>query len=188
MTKELILVTGGVRSGKSLFAELLAEKSGKEVIYLATAQCKDEEMEKRIKQHQLRRPEHWITVEEPYHVSSKLAQVTVEQIVLLDCLTVYLTNHLLKLAPDPEQIKNWGEIEAELLATIDDLIEAANKCKGDVVIVSNEVGFGLVPPYILGRVFRDLAGLANQKLSSKATKVFLVVAGIPLELKTLAFK
>ncbi|MBS4024912.1 MAG: bifunctional adenosylcobinamide kinase/adenosylcobinamide-phosphate guanylyltransferase [Clostridia bacterium] len=188
MTKELILVTGGVRSGKSLFAEKWVKNSGKEVIYLATAQCKDQEMEQRIKLHQLRRPDHWVTIEEPNDIPSKLIQITEGQIILIDCLTIYLTNHLLKLVPDPDQVNNWWEIEGELLSIIDDLVEAAVNCQGDLVIVSNEIGLGLVPPYILGRVFRDLTGLANQKLSSQATKVFFVVAGIPLELKSLAFK
>ncbi|MDW7673770.1 MAG: bifunctional adenosylcobinamide kinase/adenosylcobinamide-phosphate guanylyltransferase [Bacillota bacterium] len=187
MTENIILITGGVRSGKSLFAEELVKKAGREVVYIATAQSKDKEMEQRIRLHQERRPTSWLTIEEPLDIPARLKELTDNQVVLIDCLTVYLTNHLLKLLPDPDAVVDLPKVEAEMIAIIDNLVSACQECKSKIMVVSNEVGLGLVPPYLLGRVFRDMSGLANQKFGLVADQVFFVAAGIPIELKSIAY-
>ncbi len=180
------MVTGGARSGKSRYAEQLAAQTGERVLYLATARALDGEMEERIARHKAQRPAGWHTIETPLNLAGV---ITVEaghhDGLLLDCLTVFLTNRILAHPvdwdkPDRNQL---NEIEAELLGEVKAIVEAARQTSAPLIVVTNEVGFGIVPLSPLARFFRDCAGRANQRLAEAATSVFLVVAGIPLRIK-----
>ncbi len=172
---------GGSRSGKSEFAERMAEQSGKRVIYIATAAVIDEEMAARVRLHQERRAKDWLTVEEEIDILGLLNKGGKGDVFLLDCATVWLTNLLFeqqRLAPDIAP----DIIERRILEQVAGLVETTKKGL-DLIIVSNEVGLGVVPEHHLGRLFRDLAGKANQILAAGAGSVFLVIAGIPMEIK-----
>lgn len=174
-----MLILGGVRSGKSSYAEKVAAGLGSRVVYIATAEAKDEEMKARIQNHQLNRPAHWSTLEAPDHVA--LALSTFEDrpdALLLDCLTLLVSNILLKLEANPP-----ATIEAAVLAEIEALLAVQQELAVPLIVVSNEVGLGLVPPYPLGRVYRDLLGRANQHLAALANRVIFMVAGIPMIIK-----
>jgi adenosylcobinamide kinase/adenosylcobinamide-phosphate guanylyltransferase len=183
----LILVLGGARSGKSTYAEQLASQSGSRVTYIATAQGLDAEMAARIAAHQNKRASTWETLEIPYDVGKAFQARPASadaDIVLLDCLTLLVANLVMRAsvdveAPDERLANEWvaGEIE-QLQAAIRDR-------PPDWIIVSNEVGMGLVPPYPLGRVYRDLLGWANQRLAAFADEVYFMIAGIPMRLTPL---
>ncbi|MCM3268225.1 bifunctional adenosylcobinamide kinase/adenosylcobinamide-phosphate guanylyltransferase [Paenibacillus elgii] len=178
-----VLVTGGARSGKSGFAEKYAAVLGHEGLYVATAQAYDDEMRRRIDLHRQSRSERgfrWTTAEEPFALAELLERSTAP-VVLVDCLTLWLSNWLLRLEQEPDA-------EAQLEAKIDSLAAIFAAAKQPTVLVTNEVGAGLVPEYKLGRIFRDLSGRMNQRLAREADQVFLVASGIPLELKSMAFK
>lgn len=184
MKGRLILVLGGSRSGKSEFAEKMALNLGKRVIYVATAAVRDEEMADRVRLHRARRPAHWETVEEEKALLGVLGRGQPGEVFLLDCATVWITNLLLDDSiPVPGaglQEKNDYILEQSIL-----LAETV-KTGAHLIIVSSEVGLGLVPEYPLGRVFRDIAGMVNQALAERADQVYFTVAGIPLELKSQA--
>jgi len=163
----LTLVLGGARSGKSTYAEALIESAGGGT-YLATAQALDTEMQDRVRQHRGRRGELWQTVEEPLDVAGELRK-NGDRPVLVDCLTLWLSN---MMAAD-------RDIERET----DTLVSAASECKAPVVIVSNEVGLGIVPDNALARAFRDEAGRVNQQMAAAANRVVFVAAGLPLIMK-----
>lgn len=168
--RSVTLVLGGVRSGKSHFAQKLAEKESS-VAFVATAKAVDEEMRNKIHRHQQERPKQWRTVEEPLDLARVFDECAQQfKILLVDCLTLFVAN---VLEADPEMVN----------ARIDGLVEALRKVPTSVVLVSNEVGSGVVPPYPSGRQFRDLLGEVNQKVASVADKVVLMVAGLPLVLK-----
>ncbi|NLN19806.1 MAG: bifunctional adenosylcobinamide kinase/adenosylcobinamide-phosphate guanylyltransferase [Firmicutes bacterium] len=177
----LILVLGGARSGKSAVAEKLVAESGLPVTYLATARVADDEMRERVIRHQQRRPKDWTTIEAPGDVH-EIIDETCQRAYLIDCLTLYLSNCLMDLEKEG---LSPATLQEECLKKVDALIEAAGRSPGLVVIVSNEVGQGVVPAYPLGRLFRDLAGWANQRVAAAANEVFFCVAGIPVELKRL---
>ena len=179
----ITLVIGGARSGKSRHAQDLAQRrsGGAPVLYIATAQAGDDEMRERIARHKEDRPAHWRTIEEPLDVSGALRK-TDAAVALLDCLTFFVVNHMLKGGDAAVcEADTWDSPGAE--AAVDDLMEAARSHKGDVIIVTNEVGLGLVPDTPLGRAFRDTAGRANQAAAAQADQVILMVAGIPLQVK-----
>ncbi|MBC7189111.1 bifunctional adenosylcobinamide kinase/adenosylcobinamide-phosphate guanylyltransferase [Candidatus Aerophobetes bacterium] len=171
---ELILVTGGTRSGKSRFAIELASSFSEKVIFIATAPRNvDEEMEKRIKKHRFSRPSWWEVVEEEKDVASHLARInSPEYAVIIDCLTLLISNLLIE-----------GKKEEEILNDVGKIADLGRKTGRATIIVSNEVGWGVVPATNLGREFRDIAGLANKLIASKADRVYLLVCGIPLKLK-----
>lgn len=181
-SSKVILITGGIRSGKSKFAEELVEKTGKEIIYLATAKvdAEDLEMKKRVNLHQKRRPVSWFTFEEQQDLSNVLKLENLEKYhsVLLDNLSNILTNNF---------FVNESEItEDDLEAIVNSTISTINelKIKGiNVVIVTDEVGLSLVSPYKSGRQFQDYLGLLNQKVAEICDEVYLVVAGIPVQIK-----
>ncbi len=186
----LILITGGVRSGKSTFAEKLAGESGKKVIYLATARIEDDEMLERVARHQARRPANVRTIEEPLKPHLVLEEEgDGSTLILLDCLTVLMSNIFLEDIDQHGAVRQGEDIFAdeELLKaaaerTLDYIkifSETAFRCPADVVVVTNEVGMGVVPDYPVGRVFRDLSGRANQAVAAAADQVWLVVCGIP---------
>lgn len=177
MNKELVLILGGARSGKSSFAQRLAKRVGSNVLFLATAQAGDDEMAERIARHKASRPATWRTIEEPLELALVLqTEAASADVVIVDCLTLWLSNLLLR---------EGGASETEVLGQVDSLLDVYEKGAASYILVSGEVGLGLVPPYPLGRAYRDIMGWMNQKLARRADKVFLMLAGIPLELKSL---
>lgn len=173
--KQIILVTGGVRSGKSKYAEQRAVQMGFRRLYVATAEAKDEEMVGRITEHKKRRGEGWLTVEEPVQIADVLTERRGRiDCALIDCLTLWISNLLLR--HDRKYVEHKVE---ELLATLPRL-------DFSVVLVSNEVGWGIVPDNPLARQFRDFAGWANQRIAAIATEIILMVAGVPMTVKKLA--
>ena len=172
MAKQIILITGGVRSGKSNYAEMRATELGHRRLYVATAQAKDQEMARRIAEHRQRRGGEWATLEEPLDLAQALmAQSGLADCALVDCLTLWLSNLLLQ--SDAKQAKERVEHLVHTLPALD----------FHVLLVTNEVGWGIVPDNPLAREFRDLAGWANQQLAAAAHEVVLTVAGIPIVAK-----
>lgn len=179
MSASIILILGGARSGKSQYAEQLATQMGEQVLYIATAEAKDDEMAARIKAHRLARPARWQTLETPRNVGPSLAALDQRpDVLLLDCLTLLVTNIILALEARPE-----AEIEAAVRAEIEAIIAAQAALEAPLIVVSNEVGLGVVPPYPLGRLYRDVLGRANQHLAARADSVLFMVAGIPMTVK-----
>jgi adenosylcobinamide kinase/adenosylcobinamide-phosphate guanylyltransferase len=181
---QLILVLGGVRSGKSRWAEHLAA-AAPPVTYLATAQAGDTEMAGRIDLHRQRRPPDWRTVEEPWNVAQSLARIVqpaggapaATGSVLVECLTLWMTNRLLGIPGHP------AEERPVILDAVEALAVAARDGRGRVIVVSNEVGLGILPANALARRFGDLLGEANQRLAAAAAEVYACWAGIPIRLK-----
>lgn len=175
----LILILGGARSGKSSYAEKLAAEMGDRVLYIATAEAKDDDMAARIKAHRLARPSQWQTLEAPRNVGEALSRIDAQpDLLLLDCFTLLVSNILLAQETEPEAV-----IDAAVQAEIEALSSAQAQLGVPLIGVSNEVGLGLVPPYPLGRVYRDILGRANQRLAAKADKVIFMVAGLPMIVK-----
>jgi len=181
----VILVLGGARSGKSSLAEKLARQMSDHVFYVATAAAHDEEMAERIRQHRARRPATWKTLEETHRLPELLMELPANSVVLIDCLTLWVSNLLLDQTM-PRDGAGESEKELYIVAEAGRLLEAARKRGHRVVMVSNEVGNGLVPDKELGRKYRDIIGRVNQLVAGEAQKVYLVIAGIPLDLKVLA--
>lgn len=189
MRGQIITVLGGARSGKSTFAERLARKLDQPTAYIATAQNRDGEMGERILKHQASRPETWETVEEPYELATAITRASLtNKVILVDCITLFLSNLLLQGLGDLDSNDNPPlpqSLERDLLQRMDEVIQAALVCPSLVIFVANEVGQGIVPLYRSARVFRDVAGRANQLLAKHSSKVFHVRAGIATELKSL---
>ena len=185
----VVLVTGGARSGKSAFAETLAARRGERVVYVATATAGDTEMADRIAHHRARRPASWRTVEAPLEIVTGLAAVDAGiEAVLVDCLAVWAANRLLALG-EPAEDGWWdrvGALERVLTEELDRVVTTGLASPWELVLVTNEVGFGVVPPTELGRAYRDLLGRLNQAVAARADAVFLVVAGLAIEVKQLA--
>jgi adenosylcobinamide kinase/adenosylcobinamide-phosphate guanylyltransferase len=181
----LTLVTGGARSGKSQFAERLAARGRAPVLYVATAEILDDEMAARVKEHQARRPAEWGTLETRTEVGRALAALPAPPgTVLLDDLGLLVTNHLLDLCGPADPTRETARSLGRMLAAEIDRLERARAASGwDVIVVTNEVGLGIVPATPLGRVFRDALGRANQALAARADEVYLLVAGLPLRIK-----
>jgi adenosylcobinamide kinase / adenosylcobinamide-phosphate guanylyltransferase len=180
LPNQLTLILGGARSGKSTYAQKLAEQDGRPVVFVATGVAFDAEMAARIAAHRAERPAHWLTLEAPAGVAKAVNEsAPLGCVILLDCLTLLANNVLLAL-PDPE---NGLAAQAALDAEVDALLETWAREEKDWIIVSNEVGLGLVPEYPLGRVYRDVLGRANQRLARAATRVVFMVAGLPLPVK-----
>ncbi len=189
MEKRMVLVIGGARSGKSTFAQGLAEGSGLAVCYLATAEAGDEEMMRRIRHHRRARPPGWSTLE--LEGGTRLGELPRGcGLALLDCFTVYLSNLMAASGlswaaededamPEDEVLRRMEMCEHGSL----DMIESLRRGAQALIVVSNEVGMGVVPPYRLGRVFRDLAGRLNQRLAERADEVYMVAAGLALRMK-----
>jgi len=176
----LTLILGGARSGKSSYAQSLAEETGKSVTFLATAQAQDEEMSARIRKHRAERPPDWETLEIPFGISSHASQLKTE-VVILDCITLLVTNVLMQFVKD--DLVDEAPFTQALQNEVDELIASIRRGNQNWIIISNELGLGLVPPYQMGRVYRDLLGWANQRLAHAADKVIFMVAGIPTVIK-----
>ena len=169
LLQKLALVLGGAASGKSAYAESLVVRLNRPKVYLATAEAWDIEMQNKIAFHRKRRGSGWRTIETPRGAAQALRGILPTEAVLLDCATLWLTNHLLA--------------EADLEAEETELLAALDRCPAPVTVVSNELGLGLVPETTLGRRFRDAQGRLNQKLAAQADLVVFVAAGLPLVLK-----
>jgi adenosylcobinamide kinase/adenosylcobinamide-phosphate guanylyltransferase len=173
---KITFILGGARSGKSAFAEGVAKKYN-DVVYIATAEAKDDEMRERIRIHRARRPFNWKTVESPYHVDRVVSDFNGKaDLVLIDCITFYITNMLLSTA-------NSKQRQMQILDEIDKLRRVCRESRSDIIIVSNEVGLSIVPDNALSREFRDIAGCANQILAGEADEVYFMVAGIAQRIK-----
>lgn len=187
--KNLTLITGGVRSGKSLFAESLAHQYPGAVHYLATMPHLpgDEEQRQRIDRHRGRRPDHWQTVESPYRLDQTInALPNVDSFCILDCLSVYVSNLIIGEKQEGMVVDPYQR-EAAVLAQVDTVLAAIrSKHQIEFVVVTNEVGWGIVPESALGRAFRDALGIANQKFAQEADVVFLTCLGLRVQLKPAA--
>lgn len=170
---KITFILGGARSGKSAYARELANRQKKKVAFIATCEPLDKEMRERIRLHKKNRPSNWKTFEEPLFVSKILKEITnIYEIILIDCLTLLISNLLLKGSKE-------GGIEKE----INKILSMLKKNKNKSIIVSNEVGLGIVPDSRLGREFRDIAGRINQQVAEKSDEVFFAVSGIPWRIK-----
>jgi adenosylcobinamide kinase/adenosylcobinamide-phosphate guanylyltransferase len=179
----LILLLGGARAGKSACAMRLAQDaeraSGDEVCFIATAQGLDEDMTKRIARHRTERPTHWRTIEEPCQIDEALRQVSGAGVVVVDCLTLFVSNWLMRHEDEHECEQFVRRITRNFLVL-------ARTRQQTIICVSNEVGLGVVPDTSLGRVFRDLLGRVNQEFAAAADEVYLLIAGLPMKLKPIA--
>lgn len=182
----LTLVTGGARSGKSSFGESILENMDGEILYIATAQAFDDEMKDRIKKHQEGRPSNWTTLEGYKNLSQKI-QPYKEKIsaVFLDCITIMVTNLMLDEDCDWDKItpEEANKIEAKIFKEVKELIKTLKELDIPVIIVTNEIGMGIVPGDKLSRIFRDIAGRINQYIGREVGTVYLVVTGIPIRIK-----
>lgn len=170
---ELILVTGGVRSGKSNYAQHLAKSFKSEVIYIATAEALDSDMKERIRRHKKSRDKSWVTIEEPIDVLGAVKKLSARRrVVLLDCLTLFISNLILK-----------GLSDKAIYTEVRSILKGLRLKSDAAIIVTNEVGSGIVPDSKLGRRFRDLQGRVNQIISGEADSVYLLVSGIQIKIK-----
>jgi adenosylcobinamide kinase/adenosylcobinamide-phosphate guanylyltransferase len=176
----ITLILGGARSGKSSYALQLAGESGKSVTFIATAQAFDDEMSVRIQKHKMERPAHWQTLELPLHLAPNVSPIQ-SDVVILDCVTLWVTNLMMQFVKD-DLVDEAPFMQAAQTET-EALLAAIRKTEQEWLIVSNEVGLGLVPPYQMGRVYRDGLGWVNQRLAQEADKVLFMVAGIPMMVK-----
>lgn len=183
----LWLITGGVRSGKSRLASRLARESGERVTVIATAEAGDAEMAGRIAAHREARPAAWTTVEEPLALAAALGAVErSEECVVIDCLTLWLANLLVKAWPDGEDAPRGAlELEREVGDEVAALLACAAARDGLTIVVSNEVGSGIVPADARSRLYEDVLGAANSSVAAAAERVYLCVAGQAVELKSL---
>lgn len=180
---KIVYITGGARSGKSSLAQDMAAPY-KKVAYIATGINTDEEMQRRISLHKQNRPAHWDTFEQTKDID-RLVLKGAYDAYLLDCVTVLLTNIIFEHCGNPEEITLQEQEKIEEIAVnyIHKIMLTAIVRRRDLILVSNEVGMGLVPDYPLGRFFRDLAGRVNRMIAAEADEVYLVVSGIPMRLK-----
>lgn len=180
-----ILITGGARSGKSRFAHELAAKLSEAVLFVATAEAGDEEMKQRIEEHKRSRPKTWSTLEVTSHVGSHIQQrLSGAGVVVVDCITL-LVNNIFNRFNDREDEHMYASLlEEELMSEIGELLECINQVNASFIIVTNEIGLGVVPADRVSRIYRDLLGKANQMLAERADEVYLMVAGVALPVKS----
>lgn len=185
--KNIVLITGGARSGKSTYAEKLAKEEKSGVLYIATSIPFDDEMKDRVKKHKERRPSTWHTFEGYKNLKQVFYNEEMQfGTILLDCITIMVTNLMFDIAGDSFDALNNEAIdtmESEILQEVADFICEGEKSSKTIIIVTNEIGSGIVPEYKMARVFRDIAGRVNQYIASRAKEVHLVVSGIPIKIK-----
>ena len=168
---------GGVRSGKSNYAVQIAKNIGNKVTFVATGEPLDDEMKTRIQEHKKNRPRQWRTIEQNRGIAGILAEETEQpEVILIDCLTLLVSNILV-------QTIELSEVENELLIEINEIISYMKQSQSHFILVSNEVGLGVVPDTKLGRIYRDMLGKVNQLIAENATEVYFMVAGIPLKIR-----
>lgn len=166
----ITLILGGARSGKSQFAETLVATQGGSACYIATGEARDDEMRARIDHHRARRGSAWQTIEEPLEAAGVVAaHAAADNPILIDCLTLWVSNLM--------------HADRDVDAACDELVAALSRAKGDVTLVANETGLGIVPMNALARAFRDEAGRVNQRVAAAADTVYFMVAGLPHALK-----
>jgi adenosylcobinamide kinase/adenosylcobinamide-phosphate guanylyltransferase len=170
--KQFILVGGGARSGKSRFALTLARKLGNRRLFVATGQARDAEMAERIRRHKESRGADFSSLEEPLQLAQALEKADGMDVIVVDCLTLWLTNLLLE-----------DKTPEDIAARVEELIAVLERRRFHAIVVTNEVGMGIVPESALGRLFRDVAGLAHQQLSAHADEVYVAILGTLLRLK-----
>lgn len=188
MKTAVILILGGARSGKSSFAQKLASGLSQRVLYVTPLVPLDEEMRRRVEIHQKTRPSAWRTLEAPTDVAKAMREhIADAEVMIMDCLTLLVAN-LMNPSYDPAELEgiNYEAVEREMTTELEALLGCVEESSASLIIVSNDVGSGLVPPYPSGRAFRDLLGEANQFIAERADKVYMMIAGLPLELKALS--
>lgn len=187
MNPKIVFVTGGSRSGKSIYAEELVKATSERVVYIATAIPFDDEMQDRVKKHRDQRPASWMTLEQYFDIHKVIPELKVgADCILLDCITIMVSNIMFA-----ENKSDWNNLaveeadalQAKVLEQVDLLMKALRTHGMSAVIVSNELGMGIVPDNKLSRVFRDIAGKANQLVAAQSDEAWMVVSGIPLKLK-----
>ena len=185
MKSQIILCSGGARSGKSEFAERLALATKGLKAYVATGQAFDEEMVDRIKKHQERRGEIWNNFEVPLHLADEWENISQSaDVILIDCLTMFTTNHMMAYGSIRGQ-EDANRLEQTILSELNLLLDSIQSCEGKTVIfVTNEIGLGIVPDNKLARYFRDIAGRVNRAVASVADKLYLTISGVTIELKS----
>jgi len=185
MKSQIILCSGGARSGKSEFAERLALATKGLKAYVATGQAFDEEMVDRIKKHQERRGKIWNNFEVPLHLADEWENISQSaDVILIDCLTMFTTNHMMAYGSIRGQ-EDANSLEQTILSELDTLLDSIQSCEGKTVIfVTNEIGLGIVPDNKLARYFRDIAGRVNRAVASVADKLYLTISGVTIELKS----
>lgn len=184
----ITLIIGGARSGKSAFAELKAKEYGKNIAYIATAVITDESMADRVKKHKLQRPREWATIEQYANFTTleKNLDFINADTIMIDCITTLITNFMIDSKIDfdncrPEKV---NILESDIKSNIFDLIHTCRKNSKKLIIVSNEVGLGLVPAYYMGNYFRDISGRINAYIAREADNVYFTVSGIPIKIKS----
>ncbi len=184
----LTLILGGVRSGKSRFGQELAHQlGGDNVLFVATAESRDAEMARRIDTHRQSRSIAWQTLERPLRTGIGIAAFeAIQPVVLVDCLTLLVSNVLLENESESNSLNGIAVIENRMHAEVDDLIRVAENNETHLIVVSGEVGMGLVPDTALGRLFRDMLGWSNQRIAARATSTYFMVAGLPINASSLA--
>ena len=170
--KKIVFITGGARSGKSTLAVELARKRRGPVVFVASCEPADIEMRERVRKHRRDRPAAWKTIEEPVDLAGAVRSASSAGVVIVDCLTLWVSNLMARRMKEPE-----------ILRLTADLTDAARKGKASVIIVSNEVGWGIVPTNKTARLFRDIAGRVHQAVARESDEVYLTVAGLPVKIK-----
>ena len=175
-----ILITGGARSGKSRLAQELALKSGGHVLFVATAEAGDAEMKRRIKAHRKSRPADWTTLEITSHIGSRITKnIGRAGTVIIDCITLLINNVFQQF----DENADASRLEKAVTSEIRELLDCIDRCQADFIIVTNEVGLGIIPGDRVSRLYRDSLGKANQMLAEHVDEVYLMVAGIPVTVK-----
>jgi adenosylcobinamide kinase / adenosylcobinamide-phosphate guanylyltransferase len=184
MNKKIILLLGGARSGKSFYAQELAKKTAGKVLFVATAEAGDEDMRLRIEKHKRDRPVGWRTLEVTTGIGNSIqSEIEEEQMVLIDCITLLVSNLFSRYTEQEFDTIQDSVLEKQVVSEIDQLLKCLKTVDSSFIIISNEVGLGLVPGNRMGRLYRDFLGRANQMLAQNADEVYLMVAGIPLRVK-----
>jgi adenosylcobinamide kinase / adenosylcobinamide-phosphate guanylyltransferase len=182
--KKIILLLGGARSGKSHYAQVYAQNNAAKVLFVATATAGDADMHSRIEKHKKDRPSDWSTLEAVNHIGKEIeAVIDDEELVIIDCITMLVNDLFNKYSEDQFDILEDSVLEKEVTSEISELIDSMQKIEASFILVSNEVGLGIVPDSRIGRLYRDILGRANQMLAQSSDEVYLMVAGIPLRVK-----
>jgi adenosylcobinamide kinase/adenosylcobinamide-phosphate guanylyltransferase len=175
----IILITGGSRSGKSIYAQQIAESMAEDRTYIATCPVVDEEMEERIRKHrEARRAGNWQTIEETTDLAAALTRAKESAVILIDCLTLWVNNLMYQAELQKKDIR-----EEDIVERCRDILDACGAISGTVIFVTNEIGMGIVPDNALSRRYRDLAGRCNQIMAGRADAVVFMVSGLPLNMK-----